>query len=87
MSGDIFGCYSWEVLPSIGKKPGMLLNILQSTEQSLLPQTENHLVQNVHSAEAEKPGMRVDPTKPKGGIIPSETGYCVKINYDVIDVN
>lgn len=34
MSGDIFGCWNWVVLPASGGwRPGMLLNIVQGTGQ------------------------------------------------------
>lgn len=55
LSGDI-----WQWLKTTGGMcywSGMLLNILQSTEQP--PEPKNHLAPNVNSAKAEKPYSRV----------------------------
>lgn len=52
--GDIFGCENWAgalLLASRGERPGMLLNILQSTRHTLT--TRNYPAPSVSSAEGE----------------------------------
>ena len=56
MSEDIFDCHNWwQRVLAFQWALEMLLNILQASDQ---PTNNNHLIQNVNSAEAEKPSPR-----------------------------
>lgn len=56
MSEDIFDCHNWWQKGAGAQRAlEMLLNILQASGQST---NNNHLIQNVNSAEAEKPSPR-----------------------------
>lgn len=68
MSGDNFGCHSWDtVLVSSGWRLGMLLNILQGTGQPPPPPTKNRPTQNVNGAEVEKPWKANQNFAPESG--------------------
>lgn len=63
MSGGIFGSHSWghsQGVPLVwsGKRPRMMLNILQGTGDPWT--TKDYPAQNVHSAKFEKPCFRPD---------------------------
>lgn len=69
ISADIFGCFNWRgvgesvLLACNVYRPGMLLCVSQYTGQAFT--TKNYLVQNINSAETEKPWLNLMDVKRK----------------------